>query len=247
MGLDVTRIQAVLFDYGNTLIRFSRPEVEACDAALGAELERLFGPVDRIRLKAIRDADRLAPYQNGLLERDLQEMSTRLVEQLYDRTPNADEIACLVRARFDAVVRAIQAPADLIPLLSGLGRRFRLGIVSNYPDADAIRTSIRQSGLDGFFGSVVVSADVGRVKPHPLPFQVCLEALGVVPDQALFVGDNWLADVQGAKRLGMQVVRTVQYEAPERFDPQPGDHEPDVVIDHLTQLGPLLGLVGEER
>lgn len=71
MGLDTTRIQAVLFDYGNTLIRFSRPEVEACDGALASGLEALFGPVDRALLKEIRDADRLAPYQNGLRERDL--------------------------------------------------------------------------------------------------------------------------------------------------------------------------------
>ena len=54
------------------------------------------------------------------------------------------------------------------------------------------------------------------------------------------LGDNWLADVQGAKRLGMQMIRTMQYEAPERFDPQPGDFEPDAVIEHITQLREIL-------
>lgn len=241
MGLDTTRIQAVLFDYGNTLIRFSRPEVEACDGALASGLEALFGPVDRALLKEIRDADRLAPYQNGLRERDLAEMTTKLVEGLYGRTPNADQIALLVRARFDAVVQAITAPAYVPVLLAALGRKYKLGIVSNYPDADAIRTSLNRLELAGFFSSVVVSADVGRVKPHPLPFETCLSALGVGAQRALFVGDNWLADVQGAKRLGMQVVRTIQYEAPEQFDPQPGDFEPDAVIGHLTELEGLLG------
>ncbi len=240
MGLEIGRIQAVLFDYGNTLIRFSRPEVEACDSGLAVELERLFGPVDRGRLKEIRDADRVAPYQNGLRERNLADMTTRLVQGLYTITPDADQIACLVRARFDAVVGAIEAPAHVYDLLGALAPRYRLGLVSNYPDANAIRASLGRLGLDRFFQSVVISADVGRVKPHPLPFQTCLDALGVAAGQAVYVGDNWLADVQGARRLGMQVVRTVQYEAPERFDPQPGDFEPDAVIEHLTQLGPLL-------
>lgn len=86
----------------------------------------------------------------------------------------------------------------------------------------------------------MVSADVGWVKPHPLPFQTCLDALGLPAERALYVGDNRLADVQGAKRLGMQVVRTVQHDAPERFDPQPGDFEPDAVVEHLEQLEQLL-------
>lgn len=240
MTLDIDRIEAVLFDYGNTLIRFSRPEVDACDAALAAGLERLFGPLDRVRLKEIRDADRVAPYQNGLRERDLEEMTIKLVQGLYGRTPDADHTALLIRARFDAVVQAITAPDYLPALLAELGSRFRLGIVSNYPDAEAIRTSLRRLELAGHFAQVVVSADVGRVKPHPLPFETCLAGLGAAADRALYVGDNWLADVQGAKRLGMQMIRTVQYEAPERFDPQPGDLQPDAVIEHLTELPPLL-------
>lgn len=240
MPLNIDRIEAVLFDYGNTLIRFSRPEVDACDAALASGLEKLFGPVDRVRLKAIRDADRVAPYQNGLRERDLAEMTTRLVQGLYDRTPDAEQIALLVRARFDAVVRAIVAPDYLRALLAELGSRFRLGIVSNYPDSGAIRTSLQRLELTPCFDHVVISADVGRVKPHPLPFETCLAGLGTTADRAVYVGDNWLADVQGAKRLGMQMIRTVQYEAPERFDPQPGDLQPDAVIEHLTELPPLL-------
>jgi HAD superfamily hydrolase (TIGR01549 family) len=241
MALDVPRIRAILFDYGNTLIQFSRPQVEACDTALADRLKVLFGQVDRLRLKAIRDADRVAPYANGLRERTLPEMTTKLVQGLYRRDPGPDQVAELIRARFDAVVRAITAPDYVPSLLEDLGRTYTLGIVSNYPDAEAIRTSMRTLGLDRYFKKVVVSADVGYVKPHSLPFQTCLDALNVTARQTLYVGDNWLADVQGAKRLGMQMVRTIQYEAPERFDPQPGDHEPDAVIDHLTQLAPLLG------
>ena len=240
MPLDIPPIRAILFDYGNTLIQFSHPQVAACDVRLADRLEALFGPLDRAQVRQIRDADRMAPYGNGLRERDLSEMTTRLVQQLYRRDPSRDEIAQLIKVRFDAVVEAIVAPDYVHELLAGLQQRFVLGLVSNYPDAEAIRASLCKLGLAGFFSKVVVSADVGRVKPHPLPFETCLQALNVEPGHALYVGDNWLADVQGAKRLGMQMVRTLQYEAPERFDPQPGDAEPDAVIDHLTQLTKLL-------
>ena len=52
----------ILFDYGNTLIEFSRAQIGCVDEALAAMLERRFGPVDRTRLTATRDRDRLAPY-----------------------------------------------------------------------------------------------------------------------------------------------------------------------------------------
>lgn len=240
MPLNVSRIRAILFDYGNTLIPFSRPQVEACDAALAERLGALFGPVDRAKLRSIRDADRIAPYSNGLRERSLPGMTTRLVEELYGSTPDADQLEALIRTRFDAVVEAIVVPDDVPKLLASLHGEYKLGIVSNYPDADAIRTSLQAGLLAGFFDTVVISAEVGFVKPHPLPFTTCLEGLGVAPAEALYVGDNWLADVQGAKRLGMQSVRTIQYEAPERFDPQPGDFEPDAIIEHITQLATLL-------
>jgi len=183
-----------------------------------------------------------------LAELDLDEMTGRVVRELYGpewkqgrgRVSADDAIAQLRQVRFDAVVRAIKAPDDIYPLLSALKRRFKLGLVSNYPDGGAIRASLDRLELTPYFGSVVISADVGWVKPHPRPFEQCLEQLGIIPKQAVYVGDNWLADVQGAKRLGMQMIRTIQYEAPERFDPQPGDFEPDAVIQHITELQPLL-------
>lgn len=240
MAFDISRVRAVLFDYGNTLIQFARPQVEACDAALADRLAALFGSVDRDRLKQIRDADRVAPFRNGLRERDLSEMTRRLVWELYGRQADTAQIADLLQARFDAVVRAIEAPPYICDLLAGLRGRFALGIVSNYPDGVAIRTSLSNLRLAEYFNAVVISADVGHVKPHPLPFQRCLEQLGVAAERAVYVGDNWLADVQGAKRLGMQMIRTAQYEAPERFDPQPGDFEPDAVIEHIMQLPQIL-------
>jgi HAD superfamily hydrolase (TIGR01549 family) len=236
MPLDVDRIEAVLFDYGNTIIPFARPQMDACDNALRDSLENNFGPVDRDRLRQIRDTDRLAPFNNGYRENDLTETVSRLVRRLFDVDPTPAQIADLLRARFEAVVAAIEAPDYAAGVLTGLKSRYRLALVSNYPDGEAIRESLRRTGLESFFESVVVSGDVGYVKPHPRPFVTCLEQLDLAPSDTVYVGDNWLADVQGATRLGMQVIWTRQWEAVDNFKPGPDDLEPDATIRHLSEL-----------
>ena len=53
------------------------------------------------------------------------------------------------------------------------------------------------------------AADVGWLKPHPRIFEAALECLGVQPEEAVFVGDNPVADVAGAQNVGMRGVLRV--------------------------------------
>ena len=132
-------------------------------------------------------------------------------------------------------------------LLARLSERFKLGLVSNYPCGQSVRDSLARNGLAEFFDAIVVSADVGHVKPHPRPFKTALDQLGVTPQRALYVGDNWFGDVQGAKRLGMQAVHTTQYDTPEKFDRQPNDHDADLTIARLDELPQHLQRSTNER
>ena len=229
-------IRAVVFDYGSTLIEFGARQIEACDRALARVLERLYGEMDFEGLRKIRNADRRAPYESGFRENDMRQISANLVRGLYGLEPTAAALRAILEVRFSAFVDAVEAPEYASALLSELSGRYRLGLLSNYPDGDALRASLKKIGWEGYFDAVVVSGDVGRVKPHVLPFQRMFERLGVEPDEALYVGDNWLGDIQGAKRVGMQAVWTLQYESPEKFERQPGDVDPDLTIRHITEL-----------
>jgi len=233
-------IKAIIFDYGNTLVEFGEKQIRACDGALAGTLERLYGPLDGARLRAIRDRDRRAPYEGDFRENDLAAITTNLVRELYGRTPTPDELDALLRTRFDAFVAAVSAPPYLDGFLRGLHGPFRLALLSNYPDASAIRTTLKNLGLERHFDAVVISGEVGHVKPHPAPFRAVLRKLNAEPEEALHVGDNWLGDVQGAKRAGLRAAHIVQWDTPERFDPQPGDMQPDITIRHVTELLELL-------
>ncbi len=241
MIADARDIRAVVFDYGNTLIEFAAAQIDYCDGRFGEYLSRTYGPLDRGAFDALRHADRRAPYQGQFRENKLDTICAATVRALYHREPTAEELAAMARLRREAFVECIRAEAEVIALVRRLRQRYATGLLSNYPCSDSIHQSLVSTGLADHLDAVVVSADVGHVKPHPLPFTTVLDRLGVEPARAIYIGDNWLGDVQGAKRIGMKVAYITQYDTPEKFDRQPGDHDPDATITHLRELETLLG------
>lgn len=64
----------------------------------------------------------------------------------------------------------------------------------------------RKAERAGFFGPVLVSGDIGTLKPSPESFARLLETLDTSPQESWFVGDTPQSDVAGAQRAGMQAV-----------------------------------------
>ena len=236
MSLPADQIRAIAFDYGNTLIQFTRPQIERCDAALVEALVGMFGPVDPVRVAEARDADRLAPYSGEFRENDLPTITANLVTQLYGSPPTDAQLEQLLDLRFNSFVDAIEPPDYVVELLDRLGERYRLALASNYPCSRAIRASLERCGLADRLDPVVVSGDIGYVKPHARVFATLAERLELEPGQVVFVGDNWLGDIQGARRAGMFAVHTLQWDTPEKFDREPDHLDAHLEIRHLTEL-----------
>jgi putative hydrolase of the HAD superfamily len=82
------------------------------------------------------------------------------------------------------------------------GRRVRLGVISNfdrrlYPILDHL-------GVLNRFEHVVISSESGADKPSPRIFQDAARRFEVSPNRILHVGDDELADGEGARRAGFQ-------------------------------------------
>ena len=235
-------VSTLVFDYGNTLIEFGRKQLNSNHEAIAETLELLFGACDKERLIDIRNRQILAPFINGYRENIFSEICGELISLLYEKVPDDNGIDQLTRARYDAFISSVSLPDGVLDLLESLKQRYRLALLSNYPCGQSIRDSLDNIGLTPMFEAVVVSGDVGYVKPHSRPFEVLLNKMGVPTSECVLIGDNWLADIQGAKQMGMQAVFTTQYESPEYLKPREGDHEPDAQITHIDQLRGLLGV-----
>ncbi len=240
MPITPDKIKALCFDLGNTLIEFGPRQIAYQYAALVKVLTELFGFCDASRLKAARDSQIVAPFSSGYKENNPRVLCEELIRGVYDIVPQQCQVERLIQTRYELFVRAVELPDGVMALLNKLRRRYRLGLLSNYPCSRSVRDSLVKIGLSEIFEVVVVSGDVGYVKPHAKPFESMLLQLGLHPSECVYIGDNWLADVQGAKRMGMCSIFTTQYVPYESFEPAEKDHSPDARIEHLNELEELL-------
>jgi putative hydrolase of the HAD superfamily len=81
-------------------------------------------------------------------------------------------------------------------------RGLSLGLVTNGP-SDLQRGKIDALDLSRSISAIVISGEHGVAKPDPAIFRVALDALGVDPGDAWFVGDSLDTDVAGALSAGM--------------------------------------------
>jgi putative hydrolase of the HAD superfamily len=108
----------------------------------------------------------------------------------------ADEaFAVFYRARNEVVLYD-----DARPALERLHGRFRLFAVSN-GNAD-----LAAIGLARYFERALAARDAGMLKPDPRIFALLLEQAGLEAARALHVGDDAVADVEGARRAGVTPV-----------------------------------------
>lgn len=89
---------------------------------------------------------------------------------------------------------------DVLPCLEVLAA-YPLGLITN-GDSDQQRQKLDETGIAGYFNSVVVSGDVGVAKPARQIFERSAAELGLSPSELLFIGDNPENDVHGAMHAG---------------------------------------------
>lgn len=101
----------------------------------------------------------------------------------------------------------------LIPGMEGLVGELRgagaaLYAITNW-SAETFPLARERFPLLGVFdGAVVVSGEVGLVKPEPRIYELALERFGLRPEQCLFIDDNE-PNVAGARRVGIAATRFV--------------------------------------
>jgi HAD superfamily hydrolase (TIGR01509 family) len=91
-------------------------------------------------------------------------------------------------------------------LIKNASERCKIGLVSNFTYAPVIYTSLRKLGISRFFSAIVVSEAVSWRKPHRIIFENALRILRVKPEDAVFIGDSPLEDMNGAKSAGLRSI-----------------------------------------
>jgi haloacid dehalogenase superfamily, subfamily IA, variant 3 with third motif having DD or ED/haloacid dehalogenase superfamily, subfamily IA, variant 1 with third motif having Dx(3-4)D or Dx(3-4)E len=205
-------VDAVLFDYGRTLVTFAyptegllevlrrfRPRIAAALGTQAPEAEAILSDVllpleAHIESPGENEVDYLAVYRAAWRRAGLDLPDDLLYEIL------EEEQLC-----WD---RSVRVDADALQVLAWLGAHgIKRAICSNAPfPPEMMRRPVDGNGVGELMDAVLFSSQLGRRKPAPEMYRAALDALGVGPERALFVGDRVREDYDGPRAVGMRAV-----------------------------------------
>lgn len=257
-------VTTISFDFGNTLVPVGREDLRAVIERTTREVAERSGPFDHDAFAAAWAEERERQFAEDvplMREVDLARRIIRVLARMrgmavpprhlaWDDAAAAAhsepaEIDWAVGIYSAAFVEALPAPPEVGPFLERLARRYVLGILSNWPLAVTIDRYVEAAGWAPHVRAIVVSQRVGTIKPDPAIFRAAEAALGASGPAILHVGDDWAADVVGAKRAGWRAawIRGQQVDSPlpssqrgQATHGGDGDVVPDLELDRLLDL-----------
>lgn len=219
-------IRAVFLDVDDTLVDYAPAARAAFAAALGEDAS----------YEQWLTLDHYERWLNGEFD-DFQAMrDARMAAMLgrLGRDADVERAAEFERRRFTGLAEHYALFDDVGPCLDGLRERgLRVGLITNNEPVHTWH-KLGLVGLDTGFDATVISGDFGIAKPDAAIFTHACELVGVEPAQAVHVGDNLVADAQGAHGAGL---RGVWLDRRGEHDQRPLD------VTVITGLTELLALV----
>ncbi|MFP2996195.1 YjjG family noncanonical pyrimidine nucleotidase [Spongiivirga sp. MCCC 1A20706] len=111
-------------------------------------------------------------------------------------------------------------------ILDYLKPNYKLHIITN-GFREVQRVKMETSKISHYFNIIVDSESVGVKKPNPKIFEFALKTAQVQPQNAVMIGDNIEADIQGATAVGMHAIH---------FEPDLNNQRADFHVSRLIQL-----------
>lgn len=183
-------LRAILFDLDNTLYDLRAHWMACLRVALASVAHATSHDLETLALLALKDKIWINQLPDFLRSQGI--TTPHLIEEAFTRYR-------------DIWFTTLTLDPDAPPLLTTLGARYRLALVTNGPSWTQ-RPKIEQFDLASYMHAIIVSEEVGVAKPDPRIFHIALQALAVTPDEALFVGDSPEHDLWGAAQAGMPAI-----------------------------------------
>jgi len=237
-------INTILFDNWNTLVQAPRL------MRTGASVEIFQQSLRRVGLKY--DSERFTEIYrsisreqmaeseaNGWTEFDYIRRLSLTLEGLGVKEPQRSRLAICA---WDDYMAEWPRQTSFYPetprLLENLKGRYKLGVVTNFMDGPIARRIFDDLDYKNIFDSLIISAEVGYMKPAPILFEKALEELDTKPENALMVGDSYDADIVGAHAVGVRGVLIDLYGAPQEHL-----RDSDAVINTIGGLSEALKML----
>jgi HAD superfamily hydrolase (TIGR01509 family) len=97
-----------------------------------------------------------------------------------------------------------QIDKEVVDYMYELKGKYRLGLLTNafLPFFEAL---LERSGTKDLFETIVMSSEIGHVKPEPEMYLTILQKMNLHPEDTLMIDDN-PKNVEGARNVGMNAI-----------------------------------------
>jgi HAD superfamily hydrolase (TIGR01549 family) len=244
-------IRAIFFDLDGTL-RHNDPAPEKVLLDLAVKLGAPDSPEKRRRAlrwvhyywaqsaEMLRDVENYKGYVEDFWSNYIRqnllafECPPALLEQIFPQVSN------YMNEQYKPQDRVIPGVLETLKRLRIAG--FSLGVISNR--TKPYLEQLKALDLEGYFELIVAAGEIKAWKPEPEIFLHALREMNLKAEETIYVGDNYFADVVGARRAGLQPVLV----DPERIFSDPGcavlnsvSDLPDLLEQHQPQPGSYTG------
>ncbi len=182
------RQPAIIFDFGGVLLDWNPRHL----------YRKLFDDQDRMERFLVEIG-----FSEWNLQQDQGRPFAEAVAELSLRFPHyANHIKAFDERWEESIDGPIQATVDLLYRLKQSGSS--LFGLSNW-SAETFRRVRHQHAFLNLFEDIVISGEVGLIKPDPRIFHLLLKRMGRRAEECLFIDDSE-ANVAVARELGLQVI-----------------------------------------
>ena len=144
-------------------------------------------------------------YREGILTKDVlryQRFLKTLISFNIDDKYLSEEMGNYYVGKSPCQTKLIDGANEV---LFNLSLHYNLHIITNgFKEVQYIK--LRKSGIFSFFDKIIVSEDVGVLKPNKKIFQFALDKCGAKIEECLMIGDDLISDIYGARKFGMDQV-----------------------------------------
>jgi HAD superfamily hydrolase (TIGR01509 family) len=192
--------KAILFDLDDTLWPIAPVIVQAEESLFAWLRQHAPRVAERFTIEGLRQARLELLARQPEFHLDLGKLRRAGLHAAFQEAgEDATKVELAMLHFFDAR-NAVTPYEDVLPGLARLQGRLLVGSISN-GNAD-----LKAIGLSHHFKVSVAAHELGVAKPDAAIFLEACRLLDVAPEDAVYVGDDILLDVQGAQRAGMRAV-----------------------------------------
>lgn len=243
--LSVRRPEMLLFDYGGTLAREAAPDFLKGWQAVFQHIEE--NPDGATPQQARDLADQLWRHFSGSRSLSAVRKGGVEVHEWHQLLAVLDGLGLKTSLSLGEIERILMDnacpcqpvphAAELLALLDKL--KIPTGVISNIGwSGQALAHRLAGLFPAHHFAFVLASSEYGICKPDPLLFRIALKKAGLPGEKVWFCGDDWEADIEGARGAGI---------FPVWYQTEPKGSPPDfpcLPVSHWRALGALLESTG---